>query len=74
MTRLFSTVQYGQKLSPVFIMNSILSNPPPCTEDPRYNDSVCYGKFFCKIEFAVIKKLNSDPSKALIMDTFKTFF
>ena len=34
------------------------------TEDPRYNDSVCYQRFCCKIEFAVIKKLDMDPSKA----------
>ena len=34
------------------------------TEDPRYNDSVCYQRFCCKIEFAVIKKLDVDPSKA----------
>ena len=27
------------------------------TEAPRYNDSVCYQRFCCKIEFAVIKKL-----------------
>ena len=34
------------------------------TEDPRYNDNVCYERFCCKIEFAVIKKLDMDPSKA----------
>ena len=34
------------------------------TEDPRYNDSVCYQRFCYKIEFAVIKKLSLDPSKA----------
>ena len=44
------------------------------TEDPRYNDSVCYQKFGCKIEFAVIKKLDMDPYKALIMDIFQHFF
>ena len=38
-------------------------------EDPRYNDSVCYQRFFCKIEFGVIKKLDMDTSKALITDT-----
>ena len=27
------------------------------TEDPRYNDTVCYQRFCCKIEFAVIKNL-----------------
>ena len=26
------------------------------TEDPRYNNSVCYQRFCCKIEFSVIKK------------------
>ena len=36
----------------------------PATEDPRYNDSVCYQGFCCKIEFVVIKKLDTDPSKA----------
>ena len=34
------------------------------TEDPRYNNSFCYQRFCCKIEFAVIKKLNTDPSIA----------
>ena len=34
------------------------------TEDPRYNDSVCYQRFCYKVEFAVIKKLDMDPSKA----------
>ena len=34
------------------------------TEDPRYNDSVCYKRFGCKIEFADIKKLDMDQSKA----------
>ena len=34
------------------------------TVDPRYNDTVCYQRFGCKIEFAVIKKLNMDPSEA----------
>ena len=34
------------------------------TEDPRYNDGVSCQRFCCKIEFAVIKKLDRDPSKA----------
>ena len=34
------------------------------TVDPRYNDSVCDQRFCCKIEFAVIKKLDMGPSKA----------
>ena len=34
------------------------------TEDPRYNVSVCCQRFCCKIEFAVIKKLDRDSSKA----------
>ena len=34
------------------------------TEDPPYNDNVCSQRFCCKIEFAVIKKLDRDPSKA----------
>ena len=33
-------------------------------QDPCYNDSVCYQRFCCKIEFAVIKKLDIGPSKA----------
>ena len=37
-------------------------------EDPRYNNSVCYQRFFCKIEFAVITKLDMDQSKAWITD------
>ena len=32
-------------------------------EDPHYKDSVCYQRFCCKIKFAVIKKLDVDPSK-----------
>ena len=32
------------------------------TEDPRYNDNICYQRFCCKIELAVIKKLDVDPS------------
>ena len=28
------------------------------TEDPHYNDSIYYQRFCCKIEFAVIKKLD----------------
>ena len=34
------------------------------TEDPRYNDSVCYQRFRYKIEFVVIKKPDMDPSEA----------
>ena len=44
------------------------------TEDPRYNDSVCYQRFWCKIEFAIIKKLDMDLSKAWITDIFEHFF
>ena len=33
------------------------------TEVPHYNDIVCYQRFCCKIEFAVINKLNMDLSK-----------
>ena len=46
------------------------------TENPRYNDSVCYQRFCCKIEFTVIhvKKLDMDPSEAWIMDIFEQFF
>ena len=43
------------------------------TENPCYNDSVCYQRFCCKNEFAVIKKLDMDPSKAPITDTFENF-
>ena len=34
------------------------------TEDTRYNDTVCYQRLCCSIEFAVIKKLDMDPTKA----------
>ena len=34
------------------------------TEDPSYNDSVCYQRLCCKIEFAILKKLDKGPSKA----------
>ena len=34
----------------------VFNNPEPNTEDPRYNDSLCYKRFCCKIEFAVTKK------------------
>ena len=43
------------------------------TEDPRYNDNVCYQRYCCKIEFAVIKKLDMDPSKTHITDIFEQF-
>ena len=45
----------------IFLLQTILL---PVTEDPRYNDTVCYQRFCCKIKFAVIKKLYVDPSKA----------
>ena len=41
-----------------------LNKPPnilikePYTEDPHYNDSICYQRVCCKIEFAVVKKLD----------------
>ena len=44
------------------------------TEDPRCNDTVCCQRFCCLIEFAAIVKLDMDPSKASIMDTFEHFF
>ena len=34
------------------------------TVDPRYNDTICYQRFGCSIESAVMKKLDMDPSKA----------
>ena len=43
------------------------------TENPRYNDSVCYQQSCRKIEFAVIKKLDMDPSKASVTDTFEHY-
>ena len=42
-------------------------------EDPPYNDSDCYQRFCCKIEFAVIKKLDMDWSEARITKTFNQF-
>ena len=39
-------------------------------EGPRYNDSVCYQRFCYKIECAVIKKLDMDPST----NTVEQFF
>ena len=41
------------------------------TEDPRYNHNVCYQEFWCKIEFAVITKLDRDLSKTARTDTFE---
>ena len=43
-------------------------------ENLRYNDSVCHQRFSSKIEYAVIKKLDMDPSKARITDIFEHFF
>ena len=43
-------------VKPIAGVRLVLSNSP--TEDPRYNDSVCYQRFCCKIEFAVITKLD----------------
>ena len=34
------------------------------TEDPHYNDIVCYQIICCSTEFAVLKKLDVDPSIA----------
>ena len=44
------------------------------TEDPRFNDSVCCQRFCCKIEFAVIKELDMDPSITSVTDTFEHVF
>ena len=44
------------------------------TEDSRYNGSVCYQRFCCKIEFAVIKKLDRTHVNASVTDTFKKLF
>ena len=44
-----------------------------CTEDPDYNDTVCYQRFCCLIEFAVIKKYDMDLSKAWITASFEQF-
>ena len=38
--------------------------PEIYTEAPCFNDSVCYQRFCCEIEFAVRMKLDIDPSKA----------
>ena len=48
-----------------------ITEPWNNTEVPRYNDTVCYQIFFCKIEFVVIKKLDMDLSKEWITDTFE---
>ena len=40
------------------------------TEGPCYNNTVCYQRFCCFIEIAVIKKLDMNLAKAWIMDTF----
>ena len=39
----------------------------------RYNDSVCYQRFCCKIEFAIIKKIDMDTSETRITDAFEHF-
>ena len=44
------------------------------TEDRRYNDTVCYQRFCCKIEFAFIKKLDMDPPKACKTNILTVFF
>ena len=46
----------------------------PTIEDSRYNDSVCYQRFCCKIEFAVIKKLDMDPFKDKITQLIRFVF
>ena len=43
------------------IQNCMPKNP--YTEDPRYDNNVCYQRFCCKIEFALIKKLGMYLSK-----------
>ena len=51
-------VRYKRRPGPVKKIGSY------CIDDPRYNDCACNQKFCCKIEFAVIKKLDTDLSKA----------
>ena len=49
---------------------------PDCryaTEDPRYNDSVCYQRFCCKIEFAVVWRLERTHLKHPNCFFFNTF-
>ena len=41
----------------------LLISKVQCTEDPRDNDSVCYQRFCCKIEFSVMKKLDKTHLK-----------
>ena len=53
-----------KKISKIFCKINDLVKPKSYTEVPRYRNSVCYKRFYCKIEFAVIKKLAMDPSKA----------
>ena len=47
----------------IIIISSSSSSSSSSTEDPRYNDSVCYQRFGCKIEFALVKKIDMYPSK-----------
>ena len=47
-----------------FAIHSCLTVKYSNTEDPHYNDSVCYRRFCCKIEFAIIKKLDMGTSRA----------
>ena len=44
------------------------------TEDPRYSDRVCYQRFCCTIEFAVITKLDYGLVQSTNNGYFLTFF
>ena len=53
-----------KKFSSEYFSYDAYKNKDIDTEDPHYNDSVCYQRFCCKFEFAVIRKLDMDPSRA----------
>ena len=62
-SNIYDSLSFSEDVCRYFIIYSFPYRAQ-CTEDPRYNDSVCYHRFCCEIEFAVIKKLDVDPSKA----------
>ena len=58
----------------IYMKTSFQNKAEFYTKDPRYNDSVCYQRFCCKIEFAVIKKLDITHLKQQKRILLSSFF
>ena len=57
----------------IYMKTSFQNKAELYTEDPRFNDSVCYQRLCCEIEFALIKKLDMThlkQQKRILLNTF----